>query len=221
MDYGPLWEQAWNKHVQTFKPRFAKDAFHSVFLMNQRSTPIKTMEELQTNPYPSNIMTACKYFDEAHSDKFIPFLSDYNDEASFWNELRIHQERNSSAKTIEHFLESYPHLVKTSFTALNHVEEKDIEYWPCKPLLRQSDYQDDNSTNNTELYTVIMFQSPTISNTKWTADDLYRIVTDLPREKITFLPKPYSSDYFVKGVFRHSIGIRDDIFPDSWKNLKA
>ena len=87
-----------------------------------------------------------------------------------------------------------------------------MEYWPCKPILRTSD--------DPELHTVQINQSPAASNAQCTNDDLFRFVTDFPRDKITFLTKPYMSDTFLDGVFRHSIGIRDELVPDAWRDLK-
>lgn len=46
------------------------------------------------------------------------------------------------------------------------------------------------------------------------------VVEDVPREGLVFRDRPYTSDIFVKGAFRHDIRIPDDIFPDAWRNLK-
>jgi len=211
IDYGPLWEEAWLKHVQTFKP--AGDAFQSTYKMNQEMHPIYTIEELGSKSYAPNVMTACKYYEQAQTDEKIPYLSDYNDEESFWTELHLHQEKNSSSKTIQDFLDSYEHLSTVPYSSLQDKYDKDLEHWPCKPILRISN-------GDTELYTVQIYQSPAYGNTQWTNDDLFRFVTDFPRDKITFLTRPYMSDVYLDGVFRHSIGIRDEMIPDAWKNIK-
>jgi hypothetical protein len=31
--------------------------------------------------------------------------------------------------------------------------------------------------------------------------------------------KPYSTDMWMEGAFRHPIGIPDDIFPDAWRGF--
>ena len=211
IDYGPRWEEAWRKHLSTFKP-VLDGTFQSTYKMNQEMVAIRAIEELRSNPYASNVMTACKYYEEAQNEVKLPFLSDYNDDDVFWNELHLHQDRNSSSKTIQDFLDTYEHLSTSEYSSLKDVPEKDLEYWPCKPILRTND--------DPELYTVQINQSPASSNTRWTNDDLFRFVTDFPRDKITFLTKPYMSDLFLDGVFRHSIGMRDDLVPDAWRNLK-
>ena len=46
------------------------------------------------------------------------------------------------------------------------------------------------------------------------------IVKYLPQENIQFFDKPYTSDLHFDGAFRHNIGIPDDIFPQSWRDLE-
>lgn len=41
----------------------------------------------------------------------------------------------------------------------------------------------------------------------------------LPPVAIEFVHKPYQSDMYWSGAFRHSIGIPDDIFPSLWKDM--
>ena len=45
------------------------------------------------------------------------------------------------------------------------------------------------------------------------------VVTTLSIRFIRFFPGPYSSDQHLPGTFRKNIGIRDDMWPDQWKNL--
>ena len=49
-------------------------------------------------------------------------------------------------------------------------------------------------------------------------DDSF-ILKNIPRYAIQFVNKPYSSDQYFKGSFRHEIEIPDDIFPTSWMDL--
>jgi hypothetical protein len=46
------------------------------------------------------------------------------------------------------------------------------------------------------------------------------IVLGVPENHIMYVDMPYSSWAQAGGVFRHYIGIPDEIFPDAWKNLK-
>ncbi len=42
---------------------------------------------------------------------------------------------------------------------------------------------------------------------------------DVPRSQIHFFHKPYKSDMFREGSFRHEMIIPDEIFPNAWRNL--
>ncbi|KAL7545600.1 hypothetical protein ACHAWF_008953 [Thalassiosira exigua] len=47
------------------------------------------------------------------------------------------------------------------------------------------------------------------------------VVKNVPRKALSFTPKHYGSDSFVRGVFRHEMMIPDEIFPNAWKNVRA
>ena len=49
----------------------------------------------------------------------------------------------------------------------------------------------------------------------------YYLVTYMPRYAIRFVDKPYTRDQYAKGVFRHFIGLGDEIMPDHWMDLGA
>merc|ERR1711884_386870 len=90
---------------------------------------------------------------------------------------------------------------------------KQLDYWPCKALERNNDTED-------QTFTVRIFQSPIFSKTKWTVEGSFRFVTNLPRQSIKFVTRPYKDAMHAHGVFRQEITIHDDIFPQSWMNLK-
>ena len=70
LNYGKEWEAAWNRHVQTWKP--VKGASEYVYPASMDETaPLRTVEELKTNPYPSNLMTVCETPDETRSESRI------------------------------------------------------------------------------------------------------------------------------------------------------
>jgi hypothetical protein len=41
----------------------------------------------------------------------------------------------------------------------------------------------------------------------------------LPRSAIRYVNRPYSSDFQQLGVFRHLLGVPDDMLPDAWQNV--
>jgi len=58
MDYGPAWEAAWKKHVEEWKPLEGADEYvHSTEW--PKDEPLRTIKELEHNPYPDNLETMC------------------------------------------------------------------------------------------------------------------------------------------------------------------
>jgi hypothetical protein len=43
---------------------------------------------------------------------------------------------------------------------------------------------------------------------------------NVPHAACTFVDSPYASDIHTPGAFRHSIGILDSHFPQSWRDLR-
>jgi hypothetical protein len=46
-------------------------------------------------------------------------------------------------------------------------------------------------------------------------------LVDIPRQAFAYFQKPYTSDTFLPGAFRHHIGIPDELMPDKWRNLRT
>mmetsp|Transcript_6371 Transcript_6371/g.9574 ORF Transcript_6371/g.9574 Transcript_6371/m.9574 type:complete len:117 (+) Transcript_6371:1-351(+) len=42
---------------------------------------------------------------------------------------------------------------------------------------------------------------------------------DVPREAITFINKPHSTDHWIEQAFRQPIGLPDDMVPKAWRDL--
>ncbi|KAL7567860.1 hypothetical protein ACA910_022642 [Epithemia clementina (nom. ined.)] len=60
MDYGPVWEQAWQEHVAAWEP-LEQDYEHSLTWHEPEhgSNYYRTIDEQVTNPYPMNLHTLC------------------------------------------------------------------------------------------------------------------------------------------------------------------
>jgi hypothetical protein len=56
-------------------------------------------------------------------------------------------------------------------------------------------------------------------NARVSATHLERVV-NVPHAACTFVDSPYASDMHIRGAFRHSIGILDTHFPQSWRDLR-
>jgi hypothetical protein len=63
IDYGESWVQAWEHHVKNFKPIPGWEDYISATDFNTLygHESIRTQKEQETNPYPSNLQTACHY----------------------------------------------------------------------------------------------------------------------------------------------------------------
>ena len=81
--------------------------------------------------------------------------------------------------------------------------------YPCEVLDRSKDGK---------TYTVSLQEHPN-DKTAWSLMNLERILRDYPRESISFQIDQYTSDQHLMGVFRHSIGIPDEILPTQFMDI--
>lgn len=58
MDYGSEWESAWNDHVKNWTPAVGADSYVYPEEMDD-TTPLRTVQEQETDPYPYNLITMC------------------------------------------------------------------------------------------------------------------------------------------------------------------
>ena len=62
IDYGPEWEEAWNKHVNKWKPPVDSENYvPAVVFEKDQSATIRTVKEQKYIPYPKNIVFYCHY----------------------------------------------------------------------------------------------------------------------------------------------------------------
>mmetsp|Transcript_14027 Transcript_14027/g.20053 ORF Transcript_14027/g.20053 Transcript_14027/m.20053 type:complete len:1073 (-) Transcript_14027:239-3457(-) len=62
INYGKTWQDAWNEHVQQWKPTSDSKSYVSSWDNFQRKNRVKTLEEQIEKPYPENLMTICFVF---------------------------------------------------------------------------------------------------------------------------------------------------------------
>jgi len=65
LDYGPNWEDAWELHKNTWKPPTEASGFKNYNPLSSVSAKavLRTINELEDNPYPNNIITACYWYE--------------------------------------------------------------------------------------------------------------------------------------------------------------
>jgi hypothetical protein len=215
MDYGIEWEKAWKKHVTTWKPApgavepfvhvttwrpapGAVEPFVTVKEANEKRGPI--LDELVSGNLRKEVdhphlFTGCQYWRSAADSH------------------RVYSRKYSGLHTLtddelmERFADNgkeYAYSRRSEYST-----HSDKSHWPCSVLL-----QEDGGT-----YVVQIHQNVWEDELPWGKNNVPRLLFGYPRESIHYFVKPYASDQHLPGVFRHPIGIRDEMFPAHWKNL--
>ena len=172
---------------------------YSVTKLNEDEGPVipELMSgDLRKEVTHPDLMTACLYFID--NDE-IPKEWQMNDANGAWKnltdeEILVRYGEQGSDITPELFTD---HLVAPS-------------YWPCYVIEKEE----------TGGYIIQVFQSPLDDKASWSQLGVPHFITNYPRESIRYFYKPYRSDAHFENAFRHHIEIRDEIFPEQWKNLK-
>lgn len=173
---------------------------------------------------------------------------DYGDEwESAWQEHVKRWKPNLEAAAYQSAFEmnqKFNHVFRTEFEQLqepysNHLMLKFHRYFSDKkfrqrwierhpnPLQEESpDWKERKSVEcdvlrrewvgNRILYTIVIGEDSDSSKDK----NKWKILEKVPQEAIFFQDQPYSTDTFLENAFRHDIRIPDDLFPETWKNLK-
>ena len=114
-------------------------------------------------------------------------------------------------------------LTKTDLAAGRTYPHKNVRigcyvtntYHPCNILTKSND----------GWYTVLIYPFQNANQDALGATQKYtwpfnedEAITTLQSRDIKFFAGPYSSDHFLEGVFRHHIGLPDDMWPEHWLN---
>lgn len=121
-------------------------------------------------------------------------------------------------------LEAYAIDVATNGKSFTHLKDRkpgtDGHFWPCSVLAKNNREEGDDE----DRYLVRIYPSEFHryrygeENMEHVADQV--LLTNYPRSSIQFMTAPYSGDQYHPKAFRHHIEIRDEIFPEQWKNKK-
>ena len=97
-------------------------------------------------------------------------------------------------------------------------------FWPCSVLAKEENAENkSNNNNDNNKYTVRIYPSDYHHQQYHRMQDIAKhlLVKNYPRESIRFFTvPPNQGDQHLSTAFRHHIEIRDEIFPNQWKNLK-
>ena len=215
IDYGVSWEKAFLHHRSTWTAP-PKDDYVPVSVMNKKETIYRTIEELKTNPYPSNVQLACyKLYDgddavvqnHQNDEDVLPYFEDATEEERKTFSFGY---RNS-----DEIIKIDPEAPNQFVTPGNFQIDRRISsgsgwHWPCQVLERKDKFT----------YTVRILVPPDADEVRWSHRRQARIIVDYPAQSIKFVTKRNKADNFLTGAFRHAIGLADDMFPEQWKDLR-
>ena len=198
MDYGIEWEKAWAKHVTTWTPPATDDSFVTAKVANENKGPI--LKELVSgdlrkevdHPY---LLTGCQYW-TSDADQSRAYRKEYPE----WQKLSDEDILARFAKSGKEF--EYPS--ETGYT-----DHADASHWPCSVV----GVEDDGT------YVVRIHMNIWDDSLPWDTNDVPRLLYGYSRKSIHYFVKPYASDQHLSGVFRHPIGLKDEMFPPQWKDL--
>jgi SET domain len=237
LDYGAEWEEAWQEHVATYTERSSQQQrkheqwkqsmsgvdndhshantapdsgrYASAQWWNEqfRDSSIRTEEQQQVDPYPSNLQIRCHrtLLRRPPPSPFGPRPVMY-----VWKDV----DYGLPCRILDRFVEHVPldgadgssTNGNTSPVAGNAVELYTIQLeWRVDDEDEHEDYDE-----VAEAWPESDFRTRTIT---WMER------TDVPRSAIRFFNVPYSTDIHQSFAFRHEIGIPDEMFPPQWRNL--
>lgn len=199
---------AWNKHVSTWQPPFfpSNAVFRWITAEEANSAGGPIIEDLvagdlrkTTDDHPY-LFTGCQYW---------PTGADIHE---VYLKLRD-WEHLTDERILAYYSDSgryyFQHQRKR---LLDYSTHRDGTYWPCS-VIRQDD--DDGLR-----YTVRIHIAPWVRKPlpPWHDNRLPRLLTNYSREQIHYFVKPFKSDQHLPNVFRHPLGIPDEMLPPQWRN---
>lgn len=190
IDYGSEWEIAWEAHVTNWKPPAVKDS--ESFLSAKEANEQKGPLDLLVS---GDIRNTSK-----HSYLFTgcQYRLDKLDTHKVWSENHEDWGELDDEELLSRFADD----------GSVYNREDDYDYWPCTVV------------SHAGTYVVRIHQSSFHPDQIWNDNYLPRLLTDYPRESIRYFVKPYANDQRLLGAFRHYIPIRNEMFPEQWKNIQ-
>ena len=192
LDYGREWETAWQQHVDNWNPpEHWKDYLSSVqYNQLHGSDTVRTDEEQMEDPYPDNLQLRCHYK-----------LAEDQWRQQWMKEKGLNQNYLSWTNDEK----GYPCSI---------VERKLLR--KGKNGQQQADQQQEPPSPEDFQYDVIMYIIEDDAETFEIEEEVE--VYGVPREGLSFVDLPYSTDLHLLNTFRQPMGIPEDLMPQVWKN---
>eukprot|EP00571_Detonula_confervacea_P001872 CAMPEP_0172316590 /NCGR_PEP_ID=MMETSP1058-20130122/28757_1 /TAXON_ID=83371 /ORGANISM="Detonula confervacea, Strain CCMP 353" /LENGTH=815 /DNA_ID=CAMNT_0013030931 /DNA_START=323 /DNA_END=2770 /DNA_ORIENTATION=- len=183
---------------------------------------IRTVTEQYRNPYPSNIETAC-YFgfdwldDEDDGDRDaepVTYESWYNQE----------DELDPGCLLPCVITERRDYIAGEEEKQKQYDNDDDDGYKNNERKERQSRNTEHNGGSaSPKRYTVKLIDTHEENTSIGFQCHIYKrfeyVYMDIPREGITFINKPHSTDHWIEQAFRQPIGLPDEMVPKIWRDL--
>mmetsp|Transcript_9926 Transcript_9926/g.19585 ORF Transcript_9926/g.19585 Transcript_9926/m.19585 type:complete len:843 (+) Transcript_9926:186-2714(+) len=183
--------------------------------------PVRTVSEQIRNPYPSNLETACYFegdwldedFNQDEEADLVTYESWYNQEDQhdhgcllpcIITERRAYEDGEVKRLSQIHVDDDDDQFGNGEEPEWN---QKDGPHggsaYPTRYTAKLLDSHEDNTSINHDCHIYTRFEY---------------FYLDMPREGITFVNKPHSTDSWIDHAFRHPIGLPEDMVPQVWKD---
>ena len=206
IDYGDNWNEAWGRHVANFKSSCPAKGdgvpcFKSSKVVNEMNGD---KFNVVNQAWSEDHFTACRRSEMPTGDDSVIFIVPKPKNKSYTKREVAHIDKDGneyrwSFRGIDFDHEGFDLAATTS------------EWYPCLVL----DSSEDDKTLDVVYFT---YETSTLDDEE---ANVLRRERMLMAEDIKFLNKPYKSDMYWEGAFRHPIEIPDSIFPPLWKDLAA
>lgn len=198
LDYGAVYEVAWQKHSQSWSSsKKTRDRLSSVDANEMTKIPPQFMNDnlIRDQQYLDEyLFTACQYF-----------VSDMDDDEDY------QQKRDWKTWDNETILAKFSddaEAYKSEFSG-RYETHQEFDFWPCT-VLRPDKSCDD-------CYWVRIHQHPFLEDTDWQKNGLPRLLSEYPRNLIRYFIRPGANDQYQTNAFRHHIEIPNELLPVQWK----
>jgi len=193
IDYGESWVNAWKEHLENFEPSNDSNNYVASFEFSSLhgNEPIRTLEEQQTNPYPSSLQTAC-YYAVNHDPTVYKFIKETGtvEIQTNWISSPPDSECLFPCSVLSRSSNSQERNKRKIYSLNSQPEQYTVEVAPL--------------TNEYLPFPCLMGKNER------------HIVSNIPRNKIKMVNKEHTSDIHIPHAFRYHINAPEGMFPDAW-----
>ena len=207
IDYGSGWSNAWNNHVKQWQ----MDQTHQEDDVQHYTSAHDFLEKFsnEKRPLPTRQQIEdpqSKYDPSMIIPQNLQFVCYYQ-----------HEERRNIRRKKKLRGNDTTNILTRKWKEEMRNDNLDCPM-PCH-LLSHSVTQKDDGTSDfsyrVELEDTLSMELHSIPDSCMLPDGRF-VVTDIPSEFVTVVDLPYTSDQFIKGAFRHELGLPPGLFPQSW-----